>query len=44
MTRAAPVALQATPAYGKLRVERMNTRMVGIRAKRAADEATKKDE
>lgn len=38
-----PAALQAAKAYGKLRVERMNARMTGIRAKRAAEEA-KKDE
>jgi len=35
--------LKAAPAYSKLRVERMNARLVGIRAKRAAEEA-KKDE
>jgi len=38
------VRLQAAPAYGKLRVERMNKRMAGIRAKRAKEaEAAEKD-
>jgi hypothetical protein len=31
--------LQAARAYGKLRVERMNKRMVGKREKRAKEEA-----
>lgn len=36
--------LQAAPAYAKLRVERMNQRMAGIRAKRAKEaEAAEKD-
>lgn len=36
--------LQAAPAYAKLRVERMNLRMAGIRAKRAKEaEADNKD-
>jgi hypothetical protein len=30
-------AVQAAPAYSKLRVERMNVRMAGIRAKRAKE-------
>jgi hypothetical protein len=35
---------QAAPAYSKLRVERMNVRMAGIRAKRAKEaEAAEKD-
>jgi hypothetical protein len=28
---------QAAPAYAKLRLERMNKRMTGVRAKRAAE-------
>lgn len=36
--------VQAAPAYAKLRVERMNQRMAGIRAKRAKEaEAAEKD-
>lgn len=36
--------LQDAPAYAKLRVERMNLRMTGVRAKRAKDaEAAEKD-
>lgn len=36
--------MQAAPAYAKLRVERMNQRMAGIRAKRAKEaEAAEKD-
>jgi large subunit ribosomal protein L13e len=36
--------MKAAPAYGKLRVERMNQRMAGIRAKRAKEaEAAEKD-
>ena len=35
---------QAAPAYAKLRVERMNKRMAGIRQKRAKEaEAAEKD-
>lgn len=30
---------QKESAYGKLRLERMNARMVGVRAKRAAEAA-----
>jgi hypothetical protein len=39
-----PPSKQAAPAYSKLRVERMNLRMAGIRAKRAKEaEAAEKD-
>jgi hypothetical protein len=31
--------VQDTPAYGKLRLERMNARMAGIRKKRADEKA-----
>jgi hypothetical protein len=31
--------MQGAPAYGKLRVERMNARMVGVRAKKAKEAA-----
>lgn len=31
--------VQATKAYGKLRVERMNKRQMGMRKKRAEEEA-----
>ncbi len=30
---------QTAPAYGKLRVERMNARVVGLRAKKAKEAA-----
>lgn len=44
MTRSDCVCVQAAPAYAKLRVERMNQRMAGIRAKRAKEaEAAEKD-
>jgi hypothetical protein len=45
--RTTPPALfpQAVNAYAKLRMERMNARMVGIRAKRAKEaEAAEKDQ
>jgi large subunit ribosomal protein L13e len=36
--------MKATKAYQTLRVERMNTRMVGIRAKKAAEAAKEAEE
>ena len=52
ITKAAPViesvtvtaAMKATKAYATLRVERMNTRMVGIREKKAKEAAKEAEE
>ena len=38
-----PFLLQAAPAYSKLRVERMNVRLAGIRAKRAKEAEAEKN-
>ena len=44
LTHACRCLLQVESAYGTLRLERMNARMAGVRAKRAAEaEAAAKD-
>lgn len=37
------LCVQAAPAYSKLRVERANVRLVGVRAKRAKEAEAEKD-